>query len=479
MSAVGPATASTSSERRSPEARQRAALWLLCSSQLLIILDGSIVAVALPVIGEDLDVTQSALAWIVNAYLVPFGGLLLLAGRLGDVFGPRRVLLAGLAIFTSASALCGLAPGVEALIAARFVQGVGGALASAVVLGMIVTLFPEPDERGRALGAFGFVGAAGSSMGLLAGGLLTTGLSWPWIFLVNVPLGAAALIGIRYLVPAPAGTGGRADALGALLVTAGLMLAVLALLATDAGIATTGLLALAAVGLLAGFLLRQARTAAPLLPLRLLTSKPVGLGNLVQVLMVAGLFGYQFLGVLYLQQLLGYGPLQAGLAYLPVPLVIAAVSLGLSARLITRVGLRTVLVTGLALITAGLTLLTRLPAAGAYLVDILPAGLLVATGFGLAFPALAATAVGSATTGDAGIASGLFSTTQQVGGALGLAFLARLATAGNSPAAAMAQLDGYHLAFAAAAILSVVALLLSVPATASAARARLRQGVDR
>lgn len=453
-----------------------AALALLCVSQLMVILDGSIVAVALPAIGTDLAITGTDLAWVVNAYLVPFGGLLLLAGRLGDLLGARRVLLTGLVVFTAASLLCGLAPNLQALVAARFLQGVGGALASAVVLGMIVTLFPESGERGRALGAFSFFGAAGSSIGLLAGGVLTEALSWPWIFLVNVPLGLAAVLGTRRLVPAPAGSGGRADVPGALLVTAGLVVAVYTLLATTASRGLLLLLAAVASGLIAGFLIRQATAAVPLLPLRLLTSRTNGLGNLVQALMVAGLFGYQFLGVLYLQQLLGYNPLQAGLAYLPVPIVIAAVSLGLSARLIGRLGLRAVLLGGLVLITTGLALLTGLPADGRYLPDLLPAGLLLGTGFGLAFPALAAIAVGSAPPADAGVASGLFNTAQQVGGALGLAVLTRVAT--SSPAAsgaqAVASLDGYHLAFGTAAVLVAGALLLAVPATRAEAHSRCR-----
>ncbi|MGY1608757.1 MFS transporter [Geodermatophilus sp. SYSU D00700] len=477
MPAVDPVPWSPPAAPQTVERRRWAALWLLCASQFLIILDGSIVAVALPVIGADLATSGPALTWVVNGYLVALGGSLLLAGRLGDLLGPRRVLLGGLATFTAASLACGLASRIEVLVAARFVQGVGGALASAVVLGMIVTLYPEAGERGKALAAFGFVGAAGSSVGLLAGGLLTTGLSWPWIFLVNVPLGLAALRGVHRLVPDPPGSGGRADLLGALLVTGGLMLAVLVVLSTDTSAMTAGLLTLAAVGLLAGFLARQARFAAPLLPLRLLTSRSVGLGNLVQVLVVAGLFGYQFLGVLYLQHLLGYDPLQAGLAYLPVPMVIAIVSLVLTARLTSRLGLRPVLVVGLVLIVAGLALLARIPASGSYLPDVLPAGLLIAAGFGLAFPSLAAVAVGSAPAGDAGVASGLFATTQQVGGALGLALLTRLATTNNDGHTAV-SVDGYHAAFGAAAGLAATALLLALPATAARQASDASSGDD-
>lgn len=443
-------------------ARPWLALALLCASQLMVILDGSIVAVALPAIGADLGAAGSDLAWVVNGYLVPFGGLLLLAGRLGDLLGSRRVLLAGLALFTAASVMCGVAPNLGALVAARFLQGVGGALASAVVLGMIVQLFPSDRDRARALGAFGFVGAAGSSIGLLAGGVLTEALSWSWIFWVNVPLGLAALMGVRAWVPAPTGVRGGADVIGAVLVTGGLGLTVYTLLTTEATAATTATSALVAACLLAGFVVRQTRARVPLLPLRLLANRTIGLGNLVQALMVAGLFGFQFLGVLYLQQLLGYSPLQAGLAFLPVPVVIAVVSIGLSAKLIGRAGLRPVLLCGLASITVGLALLVRLPSHDAYVVYLLPAGLLLGVGFGLAFPALAAIAVGSAPAHDAGVASGLFNTTQQVGGALGLAVLTRVATSDSAPAQGIITLGGYHIAFAMAATLVAVALLLAL-----------------
>ena len=446
-----------------PVVHPAAVLALLCASQLMVILDGSIVAVALPVIGADLKVDGPNLAWVVNAYLVPFGGLLLLAGRLGDILGPRRILLAGLIVFTAASLLCGLAQDILVLIIARFLQGVGGALASSVVLGMIITLFRDGNERGRALAVFSFIGAAGSSIGLLAGGLLTQTLGWPWIFLVNIPVGAVAIIGVRLLVPSPHGSGGRADALGAVLVTAGLMVLVYVLLSANAAPLAWPLTLLAAA-LLVGFIIRQHFAPQPLLPLHMLLTRAIGLGNLVQALMVAGLFGFQFLGILYLQQILGYNPLQAGLAFLPVPVVIAAVSLILTGRLIERAGLRPVLASGLALIAIGLAWLTRLPADGHYPTDVLPAGLLLAAGFGLAFPALAGLAVGSAALQDAGVASGLFNTAQQVGGALGLALLTRVGT-GDGVSDTPLTLDGYHLAFTAAAALVTAALSLSLPAT--------------
>jgi EmrB/QacA subfamily drug resistance transporter len=441
-------------------------LGLLCSSQLMIILDGSIVAVALPVIGADWRVTGPQLAWVVNAYLVPFGGLLLFAGRLGDLVGPRRVLLAGLVVFTAASAACALAPGFGILIAARFTQGIGGACASAVVLAMIVRLFREPAERARGLAVFGFVGAAGSSIGLLAGGLVTQHLGWAWIFWINVPIGLTACAAVATMVPALPGVGGRIDVLGAVLATTGLTLAVWALLTpvtTGTGALLLTVLALLALGLLGAFLVREGRTDVPLLPLRLLANRSSGLGNLVQALMVAGLFGFQFLGVLYLQQVLGYRPMSAGLAFLPVPVVIAAVSLGLTARLNAKFGKPPVLTTGLGSVTAGLGTLVGLPATDHYLTHFLPAGLLIGVGFGLAFPTLADLAVASAPSEYAGVASGLFNTTQQVGGAIGLATLTRLATATSTQQ--VAALSGYHLAFAAAAGLAGVAIVLGLRTT--------------
>lgn len=438
------------------------ALAALCACQLMVVLDGSIVAVALPLIGRDFHTTGPLLAWVVNAYLVPFGGLLLLAGRLGDLLGSRKMLLLGLIVFTAASVACALAPSLGVLAAARFVQGVGAAMASAVVLGMIVTLFPTSSDRGRALAVYGFVGAAGSSVGLLAGGVLTQVLNWRWIFLINVPLGIGAVLAIRLTVPTVRPGGRRPDVAGAVLATAGLTLAVYALLATNLDGTAELLLGFAVLILLAAFLVRQARVVNPILPLRLLLNSSTGVGNLVQALMVAGLFGFQFLGVQYLQRLLGYNPFRAGLAFLPVPVLIAVVSLGFSARLISRLGLRRVLLIGLVFVVVGLGLLVRLSASGDYVGELLPAGLAIAVGFGLAFPALAALAVGGAEPADAGVASGLFNTTQQIGGAIGLALLSRIVDANNTAhRTAMTQLAGYHHAFATAAALAATALLIA------------------
>jgi hypothetical protein len=363
-----------------------------------------------------------------------------------------------------------MAPGLGVLVAARFLQGAGAALASAVVLGMVVTLFARPGERSRALAVLGFVGAAGSSIGLLTGGLLVHQLGWPSIFLINVPIGLTALAGIRRWVPALPGGAGLVDIPGALLATTGLALASYLLLAAGLPRGVLVLLAATAVGLVILFLVRQAHATHPLLPLDLVANRSVGFGNLVQGLVVAALFGFQFLGVLYLERLLHYDPLHAGLAFLPVPLCIALVSLTSSSRLVARLGPWPVLTAGVAFVTAGLAMLMGLSESGGYVFHLLPAGLLIALGFGTGFPALAAIAVGSAPPSLAGVASGLFNTTQQIGGALGLALLTRLASTAPSTGQAGIGLAGYHLAFCGATGLAALAFALSAWMTASHGR---------
>jgi EmrB/QacA subfamily drug resistance transporter len=456
----------------SPVRSRTAALVALCAGTLMIILDGSIVTVALPAIQRDLDFSPANLTWTVNAYMIAFGGLLLLAGRLGDLIGRKRVFVAGLAVFTASSVLCGVATSQEMLIAARFLQGVGGALTSAVSLGIIVTLFPEPRERGTAIGAYGFVGATGASLGSVIGGILTEAINWHWIFFVNLPIGAATLLLAVRTLPVDRGLGrtAGADALGALLVTAGLMLTVYTIVRTGRhGWAAPDTIGLAgvSVALLGGFVLRQARAAAPLLPLRMFRSRNVSGANLIQVLMVSALFGFQILMALYLQNVRGYGALGTGLAMLPAAGTIAAVSLLLSARLIARFGERLVLLTGLASLIGALLLLTRLPAHADYVVDLLPT-MLLAGGFGLAITAVTALGMSGARPDDAGVASGLFSTAQQVGGALGVAVLSTLATARATGLAAhghdraSALTGGFHLAFGVGAGLLTAAFLLAL-----------------
>jgi EmrB/QacA subfamily drug resistance transporter len=424
------------------------ALVVLCAGLLMIILDQTIVTVALPAIQHDLGFTGSGLAWVVNAYVIPFGGLLLLAGRLGDRYGRKRLFVTGLVLFTTASLLCGLATTPGLLIAARFGQGIGGATTSAVILGMIVPMFPEPRARGRAIAVYSFVGSAGATIGFLAGGVLTEALSWHWIFFVNVPIGVLTAVLATRLPAQESGaleTGAGADVAGAVLVTGGLMVSGYAIVATSPAAATL------AVALLVGFVAREATATAPLLPLRVFRSRNVTGGNLVQALMVAGLLGYQFLNTLYLQRVLGYGPVAAGLAVVPTALAIGVLSLGFSARLIGRFGSRTVLLGGLALIAVGLGLLARVPVDGRYPVDILPGMLLLGIGGGAALPAVTALAMSDATADDAGLASGLVNTTQQIGAALGLAALAAVAAARTAAVAAQGAAAGVTAAAQSAA----------------------------
>jgi EmrB/QacA subfamily drug resistance transporter len=479
----------SSSQPASTDRSRWIALVVLCVGALMIILDMTIVNVALPSIQRDLGFTQTNLAWVVNAYLITFGGLLLLAGRLGDLVGRRSVFFVGLAVFVAASVLCGAAQSQGLLIAARFLQGVGGALSSAVILGMIVTMFPEPGEQARAIGVFSFVASAGASIGLLAGGVITEAINWHWIFFVNLPIGVAtALLTVR-LVPRDAGIGIRrgADVLGAVLVTAALMLAVYTIVkAQEHGWGSLHTLGLGgvAIALLAAFVAREGATRTPLMPLGIFRSRNVSGANAVQALMVAGMFGMFFLGSLYMQRVLGYSALEIGLAFLPVALLIGAFSLGLSARLNMRFGPRATLMPGLLLGAAGLALFTRAPVGGDYVRDLLPSMVLVGIGMGLAFPAVMTLAMAGAGPSEAGLASGLVNTTQQVGGALGLAVLATVSAThtenllgdGDAPSAALA--GGYHLAWAigtgllVAAALTAAIVLRPQPAAAGQARER-------
>jgi len=471
-----PATASTATPAPGPSAADDRSRWralaVLCAGMLMTILDQTIVNVALPSIQDDLGFDRSGLAWVVNAYMVAFAGLLLLAGRLGDLAGRRKVLVVGLVVFTAASLLCGVAASPGQLVAARFVQGVGGALASAVILGMIVTLFPEPREQARAIGAFSFSAAAGGSIGNIAGGLITDAWGWHGVFLVNVPIGVLVVALTLRTVAADRGLGLRAgsDLVGAALGTSGLMLGVYAIVgAAEHGWLSAPTLAAgaAAAALLTGFVVRQATAATPLLPLRLFRSRNLAGANLVQALMVAGAFTFMFLTALYGQRVLGYDAGAVGLAILPAALVIGAVSLGLSARLDARVGPRAMVLAGLALMAVGLALLARLPVDGRYPVDMLPGIVVLAAGFGTAMPALTSLAMSGATAGDSGVASGLFTTTQQIGGAFGLAVLATLASSrtdallasGSTEVAALTA--GYRLAFGVASGVVVVALVVA------------------
>jgi len=449
------------------------ALIVLCVGMLMIVLDVTVVNVALPSIQDDLGFSQSSLAWVVNAYLISFGGLLLLAGRLGDLVGRRRVFMIGLAVFTVASLLCGFAQSQGLLVVSRFVQGVGGAMTSAVILGMIVTMFPEPREQAKAIGIYGFVASAGGSIGLLAGGILTEGINYHWIFFINLPIAIGTALLAARVIEADEGIGiGRgADVLGAVLVTSALMLGVYTIVkASEYGwgsLHTLGLGA-ASLALLGAFILRQARAVNPLMPLRVFRSRNVSGANLIQVVTVAGLFGMFFLGTLYLQRVLGFDPLEIGFAFLPATIVMGICSAGLSARVNMRFGARVTVIPALGFLVVGLVLFARAPVDGSYLSDVLPPVILIGIGAGLAFPSLMTLAMSGATQADAGLASGLINTTAQVGGALGLAVLATLSASrsedllaeGRSPASALTS--GYHLAFVIGAALVVVGIVLAV-----------------
>src|SRR5437764_287897 len=388
------------------------ALYVLCVGMLMIVLDATVVNVALPSIQDDLGFSTSSLAWVVNAYLIAFGGLLLLAGRLGDLIGRRTVFLAGLAVFSTASLACGLADSEGVLVAARFVQGIGGALTSAVILGMIVTMFPQPREQAKAIGVYGFVASAGGSVGLLAGGVLTQSINWHWIFFVNIPIGIATGVLASRLLERDTGIGlGRgADVPGAVLITSSLMLGVYTIVkpAADYGWGSGRTLAFgaAALALLVAFVVREATARNPLVPLRIFRSRNVTGANLMQALLVAGMFGMFFMGALYLQRVLGYDALHIGLAFLPATIVMGVLSLRYSERLIMRFGARRTVFPGMGLIALGLALFTRAPVDGSYLSDVLPVMILLGFGIGASFPALMNLAMSGATQEDAGLASG-------------------------------------------------------------------------
>ncbi|MEU6752668.1 MFS transporter [Spirillospora sp. NPDC046719] len=448
------------------------ALGVLSAAALMTILDGSIVTVAMPSIQRDLGFSAAGLSWTVNAYLIAFGGLLLLAGRLGDLIGRKTMFLAGNAVFTGASVLAGAATAPGLLIAARFLQGVGSAMASAVVLGILVTLFTEPGERAKAIGVFSFTGAAGASIGQVLGGVLTDALSWHWIFLINVPIGLATIALAVVALPRDRGAGLRAgaDVAGAVLVTSGLMLGIYTVVkAEDDGWLSGRTLGLGAVSLvlLAGFFVRQARAATPLMPLRLLRSRNASGSYLAQMLSLSAMFSFQIIVALYMQKVLGYDALETGLAMLPAAVAIGTISLFVSARLSRRFGERAVLLAGLVLLMGAMAWLARIPEDASYIADLLPVMVLVAGG-GLVLPALTGLGMAGARPDDAGLVSGLFNTVQQIGMALGVAVLSTLAASrtehlradGRSEAAALT--GGYHLAFTVSAGLLVAAFLVGV-----------------
>jgi EmrB/QacA subfamily drug resistance transporter len=447
------------------------ALYVLCLGSLMIVLDTTIVNVALPSIREDLGFSETSLAWVVNAYLLTFGGFLLLGGRLGDLYGQRRMFLIGISLFTLASLACGLATTQAFLVAARAVQGLGGAVVSAVSLSLIMTLFTEPAERAKAMGVFGFVAAGGGTVGVLLGGVLTDRLNWHWIFLVNIPVGIAVFALCRVLLPADGArrAAGRLDVAGAVTVTASLMLAVYAIVnGNEAGWTsgrTMGLLAASAV-LLGLFLVIETRVPSPLVPLGLFRLRNVATANAIGVLWAAAMFAWFFLSALYLQRVLGYSPLEVGIAFLPTSLIMAAFSLGLSAKLVMRFGIKKPLVAGLSMAAVGLLLFVRAPVDGNYSMDVLASMVLLGCGAGMAFNPLLLAAMSDVAPEESGLASGVVNTAFMMGGALGLAVLASLAdrrtetllASGDGALAALT--GGYHVAFLAGAIFAAAGAVL-------------------
>jgi len=447
------------------------ALMVLCLGVLMIVLDTTIVNVALPSIRTDLHFTETSLVWVVNAYMLTFGGFLLLGGRLGDLYGHRRLFLAGLSLFTVASLACGIANSQALLIVARAVQGLGGAVVSAISLSLIMNLFTEPAERAKAMGVYGFVCAGGGSIGVLLGGVLTDSLSWHWIFLVNLPIGAAVFALCLVLLPGGKGqaTGAKLDVGGAVTVTSSLMLAVYGIVnGNEAGWLsgqTLGLLG-AAVVLMAAFLAIESRVQMPLMPLGLFRLRNVATANVVGVLWAAAMFAWFFISALYMQLVLGYSAMQVGLGFLPANLIMAAFSLGLSAKIVMRFGIRGPLAVGLLLAAVGLALFARAPVAGNFALDVLPGMLLLGLGAGMAFNPVLLAAMSDVDASESGIASGVVNTSFMMGGALGLAVLASLAAA-RTNALAGAGLDataalngGYQLAFVIGAVFAAVAAVL-------------------
>ncbi|MDB4978379.1 MAG: antiporter-2 family protein [Candidatus Peribacteria bacterium] len=446
------------------------ALMVLCLGSLMIVLDTTIVNVALPSIRTDLGFSETSLAWVVNAYLLTFGGFLLLGGRLGDLYGYRKLFLVGIVLFTLASLSCGLAGTQWTLIVARALQGVGGAIVSAVSLSLTMNLFTEPADRAKAMGVFGFVSAGGGSIGVLLGGLLTGTLNWHWIFLVNIPVGILVSILSFFLIPKMQDeASGHLDVAGAVTVTTSLMLAVYAIVNGNqngwTSSLTLGLLAAAAL-LLALFVWVESRVQSPMIPLKFFRLRNVVTANIVGVLWAASMFAWFFISALYLQLVLGYTPLQVGLSFLPANLIMAAFSLGLSAKIVMKFGIRRPLAIGLFTAACGLAWFARSPVAGNFTFDVLPGMILLGVGGGIAFNPMLLAAMSDVEPHESGLASGIVNTAFMMGGALGLAILASLAASrtGSLVAAGSDHLvalnGGYHAAFLVGALFAVAAAII-------------------
>jgi EmrB/QacA subfamily drug resistance transporter len=472
-SAAEPADAGSPEPSRRSERRRWIALAVLCLGQLMMVLDATIVNVALPAIQRDLRFSQGNLTWVMNGYLITFGGFLLLAGRMGDLVGRKKVFLSGLVLFTGASILCGVASSQAMLIAARLIQGIGGAVASSVILAIIVTEFPRAAEQAKAMGMYAFVSAGGGSIGLLAGGALTQSLDWHWIFFVNVPIGLAALLFGAALIEENEGIGlaGGVDVLGSFLITLAAMVGAYAIVkSSDYGLfsAHTLVVGAASLALLAAFLVREARVANPIMPLRILRLRMLMGSSIVRGLLVTGMFSAFFLGSLYLERVLGYDAIQTGVAFLPLTAAIAVMSIGLSARAAARFGSQRTLVAGLAAIVAGLLMLAGQGVHASYFPGLFTAFLLLGLGAGSSFLPLLTIGMSDAPKRDAGLASGIINVSVQLFGAIGLATLGTIATdharalsaSGHSLASALT--GGYHLAYLVAAACVLLGILAAL-----------------
>jgi EmrB/QacA subfamily drug resistance transporter len=433
-------------------------LVVVCLAQLMIVLDTTIVNVALPSIQHDLHFSQGNLTWVINAFLLTFGSLLLFAGRLGDLIGRKRVFMLGVTIFTLASALCGAAWSGDVLIAARFLQGVGAALQASVILAIIVTEFPKPAERAQAMSAYVFTAVAGGSLGLLLGGVLTQALDWHWIFFVNIPIGLATLAAGHALVPADSGIGLEhgIDWLGSVLVTVALMSGVYAIVgATGHGWGSHQVLipGAVAVALLGAFLALESRIKNPIMPLRVLRLRGLVASSVVRGFLVTAMYSTFFLGTLYLEHVRHFTALQTGLAWLPWTLTIAVLSIGITARLVARFGPMRVLIAGMAAVIAGLALVHGAGPHTAFFPTLFLAFFAVGLGIGMAFMPLLQIAMADVPPADAGLGSGIINVSQQISGALGLAVLDTIATnrtkslISSGHSAVNSAVGGYHLAF--------------------------------
>jgi EmrB/QacA subfamily drug resistance transporter len=449
------------------------ALVVVCLGMFMNSLDASIVNVALPAIQRDLHFSQSSLIWVVDAFAITFASFLLMAGRLGDLIGRRLVFLSGIALFTAASIVCGVAVSPAMLVVGRFVQGIGGALSASVIIAIIVTEFPEPAERAKAMSAYIFVAVGGGSIGLLVGGVLTQSLSWHWIFFINVPIGIATFLLGRALINENVGLGIRngVDVTGSIMITVALMLGIFAIIeATQYGWVSVHTFAFggASLLLLGGFGLLESRLANPILPLRILRIPTLVNSSVLRAFLMAGLSSALFLGALYLENVLGYSPIGTGLGFLPISLVMGLMSVGITARLVARFGPKRVLVPGMASATVGFLLLTRIGPGSSFTTVVAPAFVLIGLGAGMSFMPLLSIAMSEVPHTDAGLGSGIVNVSMQMAGALGLAILGTVATehtkaleaAGHTTASALS--GGFRLSFLVAGIFVGLGTVLAV-----------------